>query len=55
MQVRGSEGFYGQVCDPVPELIMTRRDEAAPLAFESVEDCKFGVAAVKVFGEVCGI
>ena len=28
------------------------RDEAAPLAVECVADCKFGVAAVKVFGKV---
>ena len=53
--MRGSEGFAGQVCDPVPELIMTRRDEAAPLSVEGVENCKFGVAAVAVFGKVWGI
>ena len=53
--MRGSEGFSGQVCDPVPELIMTRRDKAAPLAVKGVADCKFGIAAVTVFGKVWGI
>ena len=50
--MRGGEGFSGQVCDPVPEVIMTRHEEAAPLAVEGVENCKFGVAAVTVFGKV---
>ena len=53
--MRGSEGFSVQVGNPVPELVMTRRDKASPLAFEGVANVKFGVAAVTVFGEVWGI
>ena len=45
----------GQVYDPVTELVMTRLDEAAPLAIEGAENRKFGVAAVTVVGEVWGI
>ena len=51
----GGEGLVIQVCDPVTELIMTRCDEAAPLAVKGVEYCKFGAAAVAVVGKVWGI
>ena len=34
--VRGGECFPGQVRDPVPDLVMTRRDKAAPLTIEGV-------------------
>ena len=34
---------------------MTRRDKASPLAVEGMVDCKFGVAAVAIFGKVWGI
>ena len=50
MHMRGSEGFSGQICDPVLELVITRSDESAPLAVEGVADGKFGVAAVTLFG-----
>ena len=53
--MRRSEGFSGQVCDPVPELVMTRRDKSAPLEIKGVENGKFGVASVTVFGEVSGL
>ena len=53
--MRGIEGFAGKVNDPVPELIMTRRDEAAPLSVKGVANSKFGLASVTVFGEVRGI
>ena len=47
--MRGGEGFAGQVCYSVMELIMTCREEAAPLTIDSVVNGKFGVAAVTVF------
>ena len=53
--VRGGEGFAVQVCDPVPEIIMTRRDEAAPIEIEGMTNSGFGVAAVKVIGEIWGL
>ena len=46
---------YRQIRDPVTELIVTRRDEATPLAVEGVANIKPGVAAVAVFGEVWGL
>ena len=48
--VRGVESFAGQICDPVPELVMTRRDESAPLAIKGVTNGEFGVASVTVIG-----
>ena len=48
----GGEGFSSQVYDPVPELIISRRDEAAPLAVKGVADCKFAIAAVTLIGKV---
>ena len=53
--MRGSEGFDGQIYNPVPELVMARRDEATPLEIKGAANGKFGVASVKVFGEVWGI
>ena len=53
--MRGGEGPARQIRDPVTELILTRRDEATPLAVEGVANGKFGVAAVAVFGEVWGL
>ena len=44
-----------QIRDPVTELIMTRRDEATPLAVKGVANVNVGVAAVAVFGEVWGL
>ena len=52
---RGGESPSSQIRDPVTDLIVTRRDEATPLAVEGVADEKPGVAAVAVFGEVWGI
>ena len=49
------EGHAGQVCYPVTELIVTRRDEAALFAVKGVTDGKFGVAAITVRWEVRGI
>ena len=53
--MRGSEGFSGQVCNPAPDLVMARCDEAYPLAIEGTTNGEFGVADVTVFGEVWGI
>ena len=53
--VRGVEGPARQIRDPVTELIMTRRDQATPLAVEGVANGKFVVAAFTVFGEVWGL
>ena len=53
--VRGGESPACQIRDPVTELIMTRRDEATPLAVEGVVYGKFDVAAIAVFGEVWGL
>ena len=51
----GGERTARQICDPVTELIVARRDEAIPLAVEGEADEKPGVAAVAVLGEVWGI
>ena len=50
-----SESFVGQVCDPVTELVVTRRDKAAPLAVKGTEDGESGVAYVALMREVWGI
>ena len=38
MHVGGGEGFSSQVCNPVPDIIVTRCEEAAPLAVKGVAD-----------------
>ena len=50
--MRGGVGFVGQVCDPVLELIMTRREKASPIAVKVMANFKFGVTDITVFGEV---
>ena len=50
VHVRGGECFSGQVCNPVPEIVMTHRDEAASLAIKGMIDLDFGVASVTVNG-----
>ena len=47
--MRGGEWPARQIRDPVMELIVTRRDEATPLAVEGMTDGEPGVAAVAVF------
>ena len=49
------EGLAGQVCYPVTELIVTRRDEAALFTVKGVTDGKFGVTAITVRWEVWGL
>ena len=45
--IRG-ESFAGQFRDPVTELVVTRRDKAAPLAIKGMADGESDVAAVAV-------
>ena len=47
-----SKGFSGQVCDPVTELIVKRRDKAASLAVKGMENGEGGVLSFKEFREV---
>ena len=47
-----SKGFPGQVCKPVTELIVMRRDKATPLVVEIMVDGEGGVAAIAGFREV---
>ena len=49
------ESLAGQVCYPVSELIVTRRDEAAPFTVKGVTDGEFGVASISMGWEVRGI
>ena len=53
--VRGGEFLARQICDPVTELIVTRRDKATPLSIKGVAYGDWGSAAVAVFREVWGI
>ena len=46
-------GFACEVSDPITELIVTNRDEAALLAIQGVINEKLGVAAVAVIWEAC--
>ena len=45
VHVRGGECFAGQVCNPVPELVMTLRDKASPLAIKGVTYGECGVVS----------
>ena len=49
------EGLAGQVCYPVTELIVTRRDEAALFTVKGVTDGEFGVASITMQWEVRGL
>ena len=53
--MRGGEIFYGQVRNPVAELVVTRREKVAPLTVKGMEDIKGSVSAVAVVREVWGI
>ena len=50
--MKGGECPARQIRDPVTELIVTRCDEATPLAFEGVAYIESGIAAVAVFWEI---
>ena len=51
----GGEGFACQVCYPVTELVLTRRDKAALFAVKVVTNGKLGLAAITVCWEVRGL
>ena len=51
----GGEGFACQVCYPVTELVVTRRDEATLFAVKGVTDGELGLEAVRVCWEVRGL
>ena len=51
----GCEGFACQVCYPVTELIVTRRDEAALFPVKGVTDGELGLSAIAVCWEVRGL
>ena len=51
----GGEGFAFQVCYPVTELVVTRRDEAALFSFKGVTEGELGLAANAVVWEVWGL
>ena len=53
--MRGGESFAGQVCGPVTELVVMRRDKAAPLTLKGMADGKSGVAAVTIMRGVWGL
>ena len=53
--VRGGESLARHIRNPVTELIVMCRDEAAPLAIKGVAYGKSGISAVAVFGEVWGL
>ena len=49
------EGLDGQVCYPVTELIVRRRDEATLFTVKGVTDSEFGVASITMQWEVWGL
>ena len=49
------EGLSGQVCYPVTELIVTRRDKAALFTVKGVTDGEFGVASITMQWEIRGL
>ena len=53
--VRGDERLARQIRDSATELIVTRHDEATPLAIKGVANRESGTTAVAVFGEVWGL
>ena len=38
VHVRGRKGFYGNVCYPTTDLVMTRRDKASIFEVKGMED-----------------
>ena len=49
------KGFAGQVRNPTMDLILTRRDKAAPISVKGMENGEGGVVDVAEFREVWGI
>ena len=52
--IRG-ESVSGQVCNPVTELFVARRDKAAPIAVKGMADGESGVEDVAVMREFWGL
>ena len=50
----GGEGFASQVCYPVTELVVTRRDKAALFSVKGMTDGKNCLTSVTVCGKVQG-
>ena len=50
-----SEGLAGQVCYPVTELVVTRRDEAALFTVKGMTDGKPRLAPVAILRKVWGL
>ena len=51
----GGEGLVGQVCYPVTELVVTRRDKAALFSVKGVTDRELSLTPVTVLGKVRGL
>ena len=51
----GGEGFASQVCYPVTDLVITRREEAALFTVKGVTDGELWLTSVTVRGKVRGI
>ena len=49
------EGFSSQVCYPVTELVVTRRDKVDLFSVKGVTDAELGLADIAVCWEVWGI
>ena len=49
------EGLAGQVCYPVTEIIVTRRDEAALFTVKGMTDCEPRLTPTTMRWEVWGI
>ena len=50
LHVVGGDGFTSQVCYPITELVVTRRDKAAIFTVKGVTDRKLGLSAITVRG-----
>ena len=53
--MRRCEGLVGQVCSPVTEIIVTRRDEAALFTVKGVTDGKPRLTPVAIRRKVWGV
>ena len=53
--MRGGKIFSVQVRDPVMELVVKRRDKAAPLIFKGIVYSKGGISVVTEVREFWGI
>ena len=49
------EGLTGQVCYPITELIVTRREEAALFTVKDVTDCEPCLTPISMRREVWGL